>query len=422
MRQIFLPLLLLVAARLFAQEPDKIYLSSIHNVKLNYSGNQLAYPVIRLNSADQLELNFDDINASIRSYSYTWQLCNADWSKTILSEFDYIKGFTQNRINTYRTSSIALVRYVHYMVNLPERNCAPSRSGNYLLKVFADGDTAKLLFTRRVLVVEEKATVGAQVQQPFNGQVFKTHQKLMFVVNLGNLNIMNALQQVKVCVLQNNRWDNALCSLKPTFIRPGSLEYNTEDAVFPGGREWRWLDLRSFRLQSDRVETAKYNPNSTDVFVKPDLDRSSQRLVFYRDNDGMYYNDVSESVNPLWQADYANVHFSFVPSGNQPLVNKDVYLFGELTNYGMDENAKMVYNASKGVYETTLFLKQGYYNYTYVTIDKTDPKPSYEFTEGNFWDTENGYTILVYYRSIGGRADELIGITRINSLTGRSGY
>lgn len=422
MRQIFLPLLLLVAARLFAQEPDKIYLSSIHNVKLNYSGNQLAYPVIRLNSADQLELNFDDINASIRSYSYTWQLCNADWSKTILSEFDYIKGFTQNRINTYRTSSIALVRYVHYMVNLPERNCAPSRSGNYLLKVFADGDTSKLLFTRRVLVVEEKATVGAQVQQPFNGQVFKTHQKLMFVVNLGNLNIMNALQQVKVCVLQNNRWDNALCSLKPTFIRPGSLEYNTEDAVFPGGREWRWLDLRSFRLQSDRVETAKYNPNSTDVFVKPDLDRSPQRLVFYRDNDGMYYNDVSESVNPLWQADYANVHFSFVPSGNQPLVNKDVYLFGELTNYGMDENAKMVYNASKGVYETTLFLKQGYYNYTYVTIDKTDPKPSYEFTEGNFWDTENGYTILVYYRSIGGRADELIGITRINSLTGRSGY
>ncbi len=422
MRQIFLPLLLLVAARSFAQEPDKIYLSSIHNVKLNYSGNQLAYPVIRLNSADQLELNFDDINASIRSYSYTWQLCNADWSKTILSEFDYIKGFTQNRINTYRTSSIALVRYVHYMVNLPERNCAPSRSGNYLLKVFADGDTAKVLFTRRVLVVEEKATVGAQVQQPFNGQVFKTHQKLMFVVNLGNLNIMNALQQVKVCLLQNNRWDNALCNLKPTFVRPGSLEYNTEDAVFPGGREWRWLDLRSFRLQSDRVETAKYNPNSTDVFVKPDLDRSPQRLVFYRDNDGMYYNDVSESINPLWQADYANVHFSFVPSGNQPLVNKDVYLFGELTNYGMDENAKMVYNASKGVYETTLFLKQGYYNYTYVTIDKTDSKPSYEFTEGNFWDTENGYTILVYYRSIGGRADELIGITRINSLTGRSGY
>ena len=134
----------------------------------------------------------------MRNYSYTWQLCNADWTKTILSEFDYIKGFTQNRITTYRNSSIALVKYTHYMVTLPERSCVPSRSGNYLLKVFADGDTAKLIFTRRVLVVEEKATVGAQIQQPFNGQIFKTHQKIIFTVNLGNVNLINALQQVKV--------------------------------------------------------------------------------------------------------------------------------------------------------------------------------------------------------------------------------
>jgi len=422
MRKILLPLLLLVSAFAVAQEPDRIYSATIHNVKLNYAGNQLAYPVMKLNSADQLELNFDDLDPSIRNYSYTWQLCNSDWTKTILSEFDYIKGFTQNRINTYRNSSIALVRYVHYSVNLPERSCIPSRSGNYLLKVFADGDTSNVMFTRRVLVIEEKATIGAQIQQPFNGQVFKTHQKLQFVVNLGNLNIMNALQQVRVCILQNNRWDNALCSLKPTFIRPGSLEFNTEDAVFPGGREWRWLDLRSFRLQSDRVETAKYNTNSTEVFVKPDLDRSPQRLVFYKDNNGMYYNDVSESVNYLWQADYANVHFSFVPSGNQPLINKEVYLFGELTNYGADNTSKMSFNVAKGVYETNLLLKQGYYNYCYVTLDKSDSSPSFEFTEGNFWDTENSYTILVYYRGIGGRSDELIGITHINSLTGRSGF
>jgi hypothetical protein len=175
-------------------------------------------------------------------------------------------------------------------------------------------------------------------------------------------------------------------------------------------------------LQSDRVETAKYNATSTDVFVKPDLDRSPQRLVFYRDNNGMYYNDVNESINPLWQADFANVHFTFVPKDNQPMINKDVYLFGELTNYGLDDDAKMTYNAAKGVYESTVLLKQGYYNYCYVTVDKTNPKPSFEFTEGNFWDTENSYTILVYYRSINGRVDELIGITRINSLTGRNGY
>ena len=404
-----------------AQVPDKVYAANIHNVKLNISGNQIGYPVIKLNGAEQLDLNFDDLDAGVRNYSYTWQLCNADWTKTILSEFDYIKGFTQNRITTYRNSSIALVRYTHYMVTLPERSCVPSRSGNYLLKVFADGDTAKVVFTRRVLVIEEKATIGAQIQQPFDGQIFKTHQKLIFTVNLGNVNIINALQQVKVCILQNNRWDNALTSLQPPFIRQSSLEYNSENIVFPGGREWRWLDLRSFRLQSDRVATAKYNDKSTDIFVKPDLDRTPQRLVYYKDYNGMYYNEISESVNYLWQSDFADTHFTFIPAGNQQLADKDVYLFGELTNYGMDEKSKMVFNAEKGVYETDILLKNGYYNYDYITIDKQGGPASFNYTEGNLWDTENSYTILVYYRGINGRVDELIGITRVNSYTG-SGY
>ncbi len=414
--------MLWLAAGLVAQVPDKIYSGNVRNVKLNYSGNPLSYPVIKLNGADQLDLNFDDLNGGVRNYSYTWQLCNADWTKTVLSEFDYIKGFTQNRLTNYRNSSIALVKYTHYMATLPEKSCLPSRSGNYLLKVFADGDTAKLVFTRRVLVVEEKTTVGAQIQQPFNGQVFRTHQKIVFNVNPGNLNFINPIQQVKVVILQNNRWDNAITNLKPTFVRPNAIEYNNDDIVFPGGREWRWLDLRSFRLQSDRVATAKYNTNSTDIYVKPDLDRTPQRLVYYKDINGMYYNEISESVNYLWQADFAETHFMFVPNGNRVMANKDVYLFGELTNYGMDEKAKMQYNAEKGVYETSLLLKNGYYNYDYVTVDKAGGGASFDDTEGNLWDTENSYTILVYFRAINGRVDELVGITHVNSLTGRSSY
>jgi len=412
--------LLLLSLLAVAQVPDQIYAGNIRNVKLNISGNQLGYPIIKLNGADQLDLNFDDLNGGIRNYSYTWQLCNADWNKTILSEFDYIKGFTQNRITTYRNSSIALVKYTHYMVTLPERSCVPSRSGNYLLKVFADGDTSNLIFTRRVLVVEEKAAVGAQVQQPFDGRISRAYQKIIFNVSLGNVNIINALQQVKVCILQNNRWDNAFTDLKPTFIRQNALEYNSEDIVFPGGREWRWLDLRSFRLQSDRVANAKYNTNSTDIYVKPDLDRTPQRLVYYKDYNGMYYNETIENLNLLWQTDFADTHFTFVPSGNNELAGKDIYLFGELTNYGRDAKAKMVFNADKGVYETDLLLKNGYYNYDYITVDKQGGPASFDFTEGNLWDTENSYTILVYYRGINGRVDELIGLARVNSYT--TGY
>jgi hypothetical protein len=418
-------MLLAGAAGAAAQLPDKVYVPAIHNVKLNPTGDQTAYPVLNLNGSNQLDLNFDDLDGGERTYSYTWQLCNADWSKALISEYDYIKGFSQNRINTYRTSSIATVKYTHYMATLPERSCIPSKSGNYLLKVFADGDTANLLFTRRVLVVDQRATVGAQVQQPFDGRFFKTHQKIQFNVGLGNsLNTFNPMQQVKVCILQNWRWDNCIFDIRPTIIRQNTLEFNTEaDAVFPGGREWRWLDLRSFRLLSDRVRNASTAADGTTLIeTKPDLDRSSQRLVYYKDANGRFYNDISESVNYLWQGDYAKVHFTFVPPANQPLSDKQLYLFGELSNYGQDEKARMTWNAEKGVYETTLLLKNGYYDYCYVTTDGNNPRPSFDSTEGNFWETENDYTILVYYRPIGGRTDELISLVRTNSLTGRNGY
>lgn len=406
-----------------AQMEETVYFPSIRTVQFHTYGNQLGTPVLRLNSQDRLELHFDDLDANVKNYSYTYQLCNADWTPALLSSFDFIQGFTQVRINTYRISSIAFTRYTHYQAILPDRNSVPTKSGNYIIKVFLDGDSSKLAFTRKLLVYDEKASISTEIQQPFNGQLFRTHQKVQFKVNLNErLDVINALQQVKVVIRQNNRWDNAVTGLRPTFFSSRTLQYNTEnDAVFPAGKEWRWLDLRSFRLQSDRVERAKYGTKSTDIFVRPDADRSQQRFNFYRDANGKYYTDASENINPYWQSDYASVHFSFLPPGKRPFDNQDIYLFGQLTNYELNDKNKMSWNEERGMYETTLLLKQGYYDYLYVTLDRLNKgkKASFEFTEGNLWESENDYNILVYYRSMGGRYDELIAMTNVNSLTGR---
>ncbi|RYY18246.1 MAG: DUF5103 domain-containing protein [Chitinophagaceae bacterium] len=406
-----------------AQIPDAVYAPNIKTVQLFPYGNQLGFPVISLNSSDRLELHFDDISSTVRNYSYTFQLCNADWTPAMLSTFDYLSGFSQVRLTTYRVSSVAFTRYVHYQATLPDRNCVPTKAGNYVLKVFRDGDTSKLLFTKRVLVIRDLATAPATVVQPFNGQIFQTHQKLQFKVNLGEgINLLNAQQQIKVVLLQNYRWDNAVQNIRPTFVSRNTLEYNVEaDAVFAAGKEWRWIDLRSFRLQSDRVENAKYSTTSTEVFVKPDADRSQQRFNFFRDMNGLYRIEASESINPYWQADYATVHFSFVPPGKTLIPNKDIFLFGKLSDYNLNDSAKMKYNVETGVYERSLFLKQGYYDYSYVTIDRGDPKrkPGFELSEGNYWETENEYTILMYYRGVAERYDQLIGMTTVNSFTGR---
>lgn len=404
-----------------AQNPDAIYKDNIKAVRFHVYGDQQSLPVYNINSTDQLELNFDDLDANVKSYYYSLQLCDYNWNPVDISPFLYTKGFTQQRITTYRYSSIALTRYTHYQALLPDRNSSITMSGNFILKVYLDGDTSKLAFTRRMLVLDQKASINAQVIQPFTPQLFKTHQKVQFSANIQGLNTFSAAQQVKVVILQNNRWDNSLKNIAPTFVRGNTLEYNTENnCVFPGGKEWRWLDLRSFRLQSDRVERADYKKTSTDMYLFTDADRGPQRYVYFRDLNGMYLVETYETINPYWQGDFATVHFSFAAPNAMAYPDKDIYLAGQLTDYQMNDKTRMIFNADKGVYECTAFLKQGYYNYTYIAVDKNNPSVRQEL-EGNYWETENSYTILMYYRSFTDRSDQLIGVGRINSRSDRPG-
>lgn len=422
MKQGFILLFLMISLAAQSQLPDHIYKSNISSVKLHKPGDPYSYPIIKLNSSEDLDLYFDDLDGNIKNYYYTLQLCNADWSPSNLNPFDYIRGFTSNRITTYRTSSIAFTKYTNYYARVPDKNCTPSRSGNYLLKVFLDADTSKLVFTKRFLVVEVKSSISGQVQQPFGGSIFRTHQKLIVAVNLNSqLNVFSQ-QDVKVVLLQNYIWPTAAYLQRPTIFRTNYFEYSDENTnSFPAGKEWRWIDLRSLRLMSERMQRLDKQPTRTDVYIKPDGERKGQLYYYYRDIDGFFTIETTDQVNPFWQSDYAYVHFTFVPPANKQYPEKDVYVFGELTNYATDENSKMDFNEERGVYEKTLLLKQGFYNYSYVTLPakKSDEPVSFENTEGNYPTTENAYLVLVYYRAFGARSDELIGYSIINSLIQR---
>lgn len=407
----------------YAQQEETVYKPYISTLQLFQYGNQQGLPIYTLNSGDQLELGFDDLEGSLKNYYYTYILCDYNWQPVNLNPFDYIKGFTVNRISTYRYSSIAFTRYTHYQAILPDRNAAiPTRSGNYLLKVFLDGDTSKRVFSKRMYVLDPKVTIAAEVVQPFTPQFFTTHQKLKFSASIKGINSFSAAQQVKAVILQNNRWDNAQKNIPPTFVRGNVLEYNSENiAIFEAGKEWRWLDLRSFRLQSDRVEKAIYNKANTDIYLKPDADRRAQRYVYFPDYNGMYNIATYETINPLWQGDYATVYFSYVPPNSIPYSTQDLYLVGGFTDYNLSEKWKLTYNKELKLYETKAFLKQGYYNYEYALKDRNEPGNVTQL-EGNYWETENSYTILIYYKSFTDRSDQLIGVSQVNSRRDRPGF
>lgn len=402
-----------------AQDDDggtHVFSPNIHSVQLYAKGSQTTVPVLQLSGGDQLDLDFDDLDGDIKNYGYLYELRNEDWSPASLNSLEYTKGFPNAQITGYRISSIAVTRYTHYHAHLPEDNYIFTKGGNYLLKVFVGGDPTNVVFQVRMLVVNNNMPVTAEVQSPFTTELHDTHQKIQFTVGTGSRQFTNAQQEVKVAIIQNWSWASAKYDIMPTFVRNNSLEYNTEsDAVFPGTREWRWLDIRSFRFQSDRLARINEGTDRISVAVRTDQSRADYPYTVYQDYNGGYSITASESIVASYQGDYARVSFSYAPPDGQPYDGKDLYLYGAMTNYEFNDSTKMKWDPDRKQYRNALFLKQGYYDYFYVLRDK-DGIIDVSQTEGNFYEAENTYLILVYYHPLGARYDELVGLGRVNSL------
>jgi hypothetical protein len=399
--------------------PDHVYANNIKSVRLVPAGAPLSYPIISLLGTQTTELSFDDLDGDVKNYYYTLQLCNADWTPSDLTSFDYLSGFANNRLENYRFSNGTLQKYTHFTLDVPNSNCLPKRSGNYLLKIFLNDDTSQLVLTRRLLVVENKASIVGYIQQPINPELYQTGQKVNFNINISGMDLSNVQDEVKLYILQDYRWDNAITGIQPTFINGAELDYNTEnDCIFPAMKEWRLLDMRSLEMNTEHVQRIFHQKDSTDVYVYADPSRVTVPFQARRDINGMYIPElIEQGYSPDYEGDYATVHFSFPV--REPYAGSDLYIFGELTNYECGDANKLTYNPDRQAYEGSLFLKEGYYNYIYGLIDRGTDSLKTTYTEGNWWETENTYTILVYYRALGDRADQLIGAVTLNSVLNR---
>lgn len=399
--------------------PDRLYDSSIHTILIHPLNNPIGVPITSTDPSNPLLVSFDDFKADYQDYYYTIELVDTKWAPVAVGPFEYIKGFTQNKINSFTVSSIAIQRYYHYQFTIPNQNCQPVIPGNYILKVFKDGDPSKILFTKRFFVANNTLPVYATVKEPYDGNLSKTHQKIQISVDVKNMLGFQS-DQLKLVVFQNQRWNDALEVNAPNFMRGNILEYNNEsDLIFPAGKESRWLDLQSLRLKSDRINQFINTADGTHVILKPDQPRSSIAYFTFKDLNGAYIVSNTESLQSESQNDYAKVSFTYVPQEGIPYMGEQLYLTGNLTNNTFDKGALMQFNAQKGVYEKTLLLKQGYYSYQYVLRDKLEPQylQDYAVTEGDHWETENNYTILAYYTPSGALYPMLVGFSTINTKT-----
>ncbi|HNW77042.1 MAG TPA: DUF5103 domain-containing protein [Bacteroidales bacterium] len=394
---------------------NRTYNQSIHSIVLHKEGFDMSAPVLQLNSTGTLLLSFDVLGEEQPDFRFTIRHCEADWSTTPeLLPSAYISGLFEDDIVEQATSFNTTTLYTHYSLTFPSRNMQPRLSGNYLLIVYAD-DPAQPDFTCRFMVTEPSSvSIQGAVTQSDRLEERFTHQQLNFKVDMDGFPLMDPKREVKVVVLQNDRWDNALYVGNPRFVRGSELDYSyDENNSFGGGNEFRTLDMKSLRTQSMRIRRIEWN-GAYDVRMLEDVNRSTKNYVTEPDINGRMLIKSDDNVkNSDVEADYARVHFSF--PGGPPESGKRIYLLGALTNWNMGVNNEMVYNPVSRKYEGTLWLKQGFYNYIYVTKEDGNPAGDAAFTEGNHWETENQYMVLVYLHELGGLYDRLISLGEINS-------
>jgi hypothetical protein len=393
---------------------DYVYSNNIQTILFYKKGWDLSPPQIRFNSDEKLVLRFDDLDADYKNYYYTIIHCDAYWNPTPLQEFEYIDGFYEDMIRDYSRSINTVAPYTQYFIELPSGNLRPRLSGNYILKVYLNGNPDHVVFTRRFMIFEQNVGVEGSVRQANLVMYRDTHQQLSFSINTLNYYISNPNQDLKLVITQNGRWDNAIIGIQPRMIQGNRFVYDHErELLFEGGNEFRRFDTRSLRYPSERLADISSSTRHWEVFLLPDQNRAHRRYTSDNDINGRFSIKTEDARDDMLESDYAWVYFSLPMDA--PVDNATVHILGALTDWTMTRNNELIYNYRMRKYETSLILKQGYYNYQYAVLENGVTAASLAAIEGSHSETENDYTIFVYHRQPGTLYDRLIGIRHFNS-------
>lgn len=371
-------------------------------------------PLINMQSGEKLQLSFDMLDPTNEFFNYSFIHCDRNWQPSDLQPMEYVSGQTMGEITDFRFSTNTFTRYTHYALKFPTTDMRITKSGNYIIKVYRNFDEEDVLLTRRFMVIDKQTKMRANVRAATLAEKRFTHQEVDFYIDYTGYQIPNPFLDVNVTILQNNSWNNAIYNLKPLFVNGNELSFNYEDKnLFPGTNEFRFFDIRSLRFFSNNV-IKKYTDSVQNGVLRPEESRGHLSYVRWIDYNGKRVILNDDGVNIVEDGDYAMIHFYL--KSNDLSDQGEVYVYGELSDWQLQEKFKMKYFPDFNMYGVSTLLKQSYYNYHFVLKDK-DGNLDYTFTEGNHQETENDYTILMYHKNVFLGYDELIGATTRNSFT-----
>lgn len=378
---------------------------------INFFGDtpQSQLPIIRL--GEPLVLSFDDLNANEEDYYYRITHHNYDWTESNLAKGEFIEGYDDVRIRNYENSLNTLQLFAHYELRIPNRETRRiTKSGNYMISIYMD--TGQLIFSRKFMVIEQVATVAVAIKRSRDFNYLNSKQVVQFSIQPGGLFVANPKQTIKTLIIQNNNLKTAIKNVQPQYTIGQELIYRyDQETAFWGGNEYFNFDSKDLRGANVGVRRIEV----TDLYNHYLYTNRSRKDIPYTYNPDINGNYVIRNIrvdNPAIEAEYIWMHFGL--QYFEDLGDKEIHIYGNFNNYNLDETTRMRYDSSSNTYYGVRKFKQGFYNYKYVTLDANG-----EIDEGaiggNFWQTENEYAVLVYFRELGGRYDRIIGYGMANS-------
>lgn len=366
-------------------------------------------PIIKL--GERIQLSFDDLNADEHDYTYKIEHYTMNWEVSNISEFEFIQGYAEDRIREYENSFNTLQPYTNYRLTIPNNTTKILISGNYMLSVLNEDE--EIVFKRRFVVYQPKVAVGVAVYKSRDIATINTKQSVEFIINYPTYRINNPGKEIYPVVLQNNNWYTAITGLKPQFYRGSQLLYKyNKETSFWGGNEFLFFDSKVIRSSTLNIANVELGEELYNTYLYTNEERAQLPYTLFPDVNGNFVIRTLNGNNNYTDADYSWVYFSLKSS--KIFKEKDIYISGNFNNWELNDTNKLHYNTKSGLYEATLLLKQGFYNYQYVTKTKNG-EINYHEIDGSHYQTENDYTVLVYYKKFGSRYTQVIGVGFGNS-------
>ena len=409
MKKTLLFLILLSFKFSFSQEVETNPPFFIKTISFLQSGVN-AVPIFQL--GDSFQLQFDDLHASEDNYYYRVTHCDYNWNKSQLTQNEYLVGFDDQRIQDYSNSINALQIYSHYRLPFPNRFTQLKVSGNYLISIL--NENKEVVFSRKIMIYEDLVSVPIQIKRARNVKNLEFKHNLDFAIKSNTINFQSPLQNIKVLLLQNGKFNNAIYNIKPQYTVGNDLIYKYDaETQFWAGNEYLFFENKNILAAANGISYVNTSGGLYNDHLYSNFPRAYKPYTYFPDNNGNFIIKNSNAENPEIEADYAWIYFSL---SNSFIPNKNIYITGMFNNYALNDESKMDFNEKSGLYEKAMMIKQGFTNYNYTIVDKSGTIDQENAIDGNFFQTENNYSVLIYYRENNQRYDRIIGKVSATSI------